>query len=60
VPPQEQETVTEGLTPRQERALLAESSITAAAKAAKVGERTLRRWILRPVFADSYRAARRE
>jgi hypothetical protein len=48
--------------PSQERALvalLAEPSITAAARAAKVGERTLRRWIVQPAFADFYRAKRR-
>jgi hypothetical protein len=52
-----------GLTPRQERALLAlleEASITAAARGARIGERTLRRWLAQPAFADSYRAARRD
>lgn len=63
MPPPEQATATERLTPRQERALLAllaKPSITAAAKGAKIGERTLRRWLTQPAFAKSYRAARRE
>jgi hypothetical protein len=57
------EPAAKGLTRRQERALLAllaEPSIAAAAKGAKIGERTLRRWLVQPAFVDSYRAARRE
>lgn len=41
-------------------ALLGAPTITAAAKAAGVGERTLRRWLAEPAFRDAYAAARRE
>jgi hypothetical protein len=40
-------------------ALLAEPSILAAAAAAGVGEKTLRRWLEVPEFAEAYRQARR-
>ncbi|MEQ8771051.1 MAG: hypothetical protein RIB60_11145 [Phycisphaerales bacterium] len=52
-----------GLTAAQERAvfaLLAEPSVAAAATAAKVGERSLHRWLRDPAFLDEYRRARRE
>ena len=51
------------LTPQQERtitALLAEPSIVAAAKVAKVSEPTVRRWLHQDdAFITAYRAARR-
>jgi hypothetical protein len=53
----------EGLTGRQLRALealLSCSTIKAAAKAARVGERTLRGWLKEPAFLATYRAARRQ
>jgi hypothetical protein len=39
-------------------ALLAEPTIGAAAGKAKVGERTLRRWMMLPAFSREYTAAR--
>src|SRR5436309_12844184 len=51
------------LTARQEKALLAlltEPSVREAAKASRVGERTLYAWLKEPVFAETYRQARRE
>ena len=51
------------LTPVQERAIIAllnEQSISRAAAAAEVGQRTLYRWLRKPEFARAYREARRE
>ena len=51
------------LTPQQQKAclaLLTEPTISAAAQAAGVGERTLYRWLDDPTFATAYRAARRQ
>ena len=51
------------LSPKQERTLLAlltEPTITAAADASKVGERTLRRWLSESGFVNAYRLARRD
>ena len=51
------------LTPVQERAIIAllnEQSISRAAVAADVGQRTLYRWLRKPEFARAYREARRE
>jgi hypothetical protein len=48
---------------RRERAiaaLLAEPSVEAAARSARVGVATLRRWLAQPEFRAAYRAARRE
>lgn len=42
------------------RALLTEPTIEKAAKAAKVGERTLYRWLRRGDFRDAFDAARRD
>ena len=53
----------ENLTPKQQTAigcLLTEPSVTAAAAAAGVGERTLHRWLDDTAFAAAYRSARRE
>lgn len=41
-------------------ALLNEPSVPRAAASAKVGERTLRRWLEEPAFAEAYRRARRQ
>jgi hypothetical protein len=41
-------------------ALLKTTSVSAAAKASGVGERTLRRWLDMPEFQAAYRRARRE
>lgn len=41
-------------------ALLNEPSVPKAAASAKVGERTLRRWLEEPGFAGAYRLARRQ
>src|SRR4051812_48329646 len=51
------------LTGKQERALLAllsQPTICAAAKAARVSERTLFAWLKLPLFATAYREARAE
>ncbi len=51
------------LTPVQERAIIAllnEQTITGAAAAAEVGQRTLYRWLRQPEFSRAYREARRE
>ena len=42
------------------RALLTEPTIEKAAKAAKVGERTLHRWMRRDDFREAFDAARKE
>ena len=44
----------------QEGALLTEPTIEKAAKAAKVGQRTLYRWLRREDFRDAFDAARRD
>ncbi len=52
-----------GLTPNQERAIIAllnEQTIGRAAAAVDVSQRTLYRWLDKPVFARAYRKARRE
>lgn len=52
----------EGLTPKQEAAIVAllnEPTVARAAITADVDERTLHRWLADPVFARAYRAARR-
>lgn len=51
------------LTPKQEKAIIAlmsSATITEAAAAAGVGERTLYTWLADPAFQSAYRAARRE
>ena len=51
------------LTPKQERAvaaLLTEHSVERAAASAKVGTRTIYRWLDEPDFAAAYRRARRK
>ena len=51
------------LSARQERAILAllnHPSISKAARAAAVGERTLRRWLAEQPFGQAYRNARRD
>ena len=53
----------EALTHAQQQsifALLSEPSIAAAASKAKVGERTLHRWLRQEEFGAVYRASRRE
>lgn len=53
----------DGLSPVQERAvvaLLAEPSIPKAADVAGVGERSVYRWLREPAFSKVYRRARRE
>lgn len=53
----------EKITRHQERAIAAliqYGTITAAAKAAGIGEATLRRWMKRPTFSKAYDEARRE
>ncbi len=41
-------------------ALLNEQTVARAAKAARVGERTLYRWLREPAFSRAYRQARRD
>ncbi len=51
------------LTPVQERAIIAllnEQTLSKAAAAAEVGQRTLYRWLRKPEFSRAYRQARRE
>jgi hypothetical protein len=51
------------LTPKQERAvaaLLTEHSVERAAASARVGTRTIYRWLDEPDFAAAYRRARRK
>jgi uncharacterized protein YcaQ len=51
------------LSPDQEQAIIAllnEPTVNRAAAVAKVGERTLYRWLTEPMFAKAYREARRE
>ncbi len=51
------------LTPKQHKtvaALLASPTITLAAAAVGVGERTIHTWLSEPAFAEAYRAARRD
>ncbi len=51
------------LTAVQERAIIAllnEQTISRAAAAAEVGQRTLYRWLRKPEFSRAYRQARRE
>ncbi len=51
------------LTPVQERAIIAllnEQTISGAAAAAEVGQRTLYRWLRQPEFSRAYREARRD
>lgn len=51
------------LTPKQEKAiaaLMSSPTITEAAKAARIGERTLYAWLDDPAFSAAYRAALRE
>lgn len=50
------------LTAKQQRGLahlLAEPSIATAARAARINERTMRRWLEEPEFERAYRAGRR-
>jgi hypothetical protein len=54
---------TEQLTPKQHKAiaaLMSNTTIAAAAKAAGVSERVLYNWLDEPTFTTSYRVARRE
>ncbi len=51
------------LTPKHERAIIAllnEQTVGRAAAAAKVGQRTLYRWLRDPTFSRAYRQARRD
>ena len=51
------------LSPKQEKAIVAllnEHSVTKAAQAVKVCEKTIYRWLDEPHFAAAYRKARRE
>jgi hypothetical protein len=51
------------VTAKQERAIVAllnEQTVGRAATAARVGERTLYRWLRDPAFSHAYRRARRE
>ena len=51
------------LTVKQEGAIVAllnEQSVARAATAARVGERTLYRWLREPAFSRAYRQARRD
>ena len=53
----------DGITPKQEKAILAllhEPTIPKAAKACGLGERTIHRWLTEPEFTAAYRRARRE
>ena len=53
----------DNLSPKQERAIIAllnEHTVSKAAAAAKVHEKTVYRWLQEPEFASSYRRARRE
>lgn len=50
------------LTPKQEKAIIAllnEQTVTKAAEAAGIGQRTLYRWLDRPAFSKAYHKARR-
>jgi len=60
---QESDDPHDGLTPVQERAIVAlmnEQTVAKAAAAADVGQRTLYRWLRDPNFAHAYREARRQ
>ncbi len=60
---QENNDLHQGLTPPQERAIIAllnEQTVGRAAAAAKVGQRTLYRWLRDPTFSRAYRQARRD
>ena len=60
---QENDDLHQGLTPPQERAIIAllnEQTVGRAAGAAKVGQRTLYRWLREPEFSRAYRQARRD
>ncbi len=55
--------LTDNLSPKQERAIIAllnEHNIAKAARAAKVGERTIYRWLREAEFSKAYRRARRD
>ncbi len=59
---QENNDLHRALTPPQERAIIAllnEQTVGRAAAAAKVGQRTLYRWLREPEFSRAYRQARR-
>lgn len=54
---------TDGLTPKQEQAIVAllnEPTVTRAAKSLGVNDRTLYRWMDETAFSRAYRKARRE
>lgn len=56
-------TLPDGLSARQESAIAAlmnEPNVLKAAKACKVGHRTLHRWLHEPIFQRAYREVRRE
>ncbi len=60
---QENNDLHRALTPPQERAIIAllnEQTVGRAAAAAKVGQRTLYRWLRDPTFSLAYRQARRD
>ncbi len=60
---QENDDLHQGLTPPEERAIIAllnEQTVGRAAAAAKVGQRTLYRWLRDPIFSRAYRQARRD
>ncbi len=51
------------VTAKQERAIVAmlnEQTVARAATAARIGERTLYRWLREPAFSRAYRQARRD
>lgn len=55
--------VVDGLTPKQEQAIVAllnEPTISRAAQTLNMAERTLYRWMDDPAFSRAYRSARRE
>jgi hypothetical protein len=57
------EQLTDGLSPKQEEAIIAlmnEPSIGKAARSIGIGERTLLRWLREPAFSKAYRLSRRE
>ena len=53
----------EGMSPKQEQAIIAllnEPTVKRAAESAKLGERTIYRWLREPAFRRAYTDARRE
>lgn len=55
--------IADGITPKQEKAIIAllqEPTIPKAAQAAGVGVRSVHRWLTEPEFSRAYRRARRD